>query len=133
MPPVQNIVVTGGGIMGCSVALSLARRPPGVKVTVVDMLSDSEAGETTPASWAWLNATGKEPKSHQLLSQLGLHAWKYHPELSSLPSWMGSLVRFEKQPAFVDEGGYPVDGPLSKSKIHELEPLAHSGSSRDIV
>jgi glycine/D-amino acid oxidase-like deaminating enzyme len=38
---------------------------------------------------------------------------------------MGSLVRFEKLPAFVNEGGYPVDGPLSESKIHELEPLAH--------
>jgi glycine/D-amino acid oxidase-like deaminating enzyme len=94
-------------------------------VTVIDMLSDSEAGQTTPASWAWLNANGKEPKSYQLLNQLGLHAWKCHPELSSLPSWTGSIVRFEKRPAFVDEGGYPVHGPLSKSKIHELEPLAH--------
>ena len=124
VPPAQNIVVIGGGIIGCSVALSLARRP-GVKVTVVDMLSDSEDGQTTPASWAWLNANGKAPKSYQLLNHLGLHAWKYHPELSSLPSWIGSLVRFEKQPGFVDEGGYPVDGPLSESKIHELEPLAH--------
>jgi glycine/D-amino acid oxidase-like deaminating enzyme len=120
----QQIIIVGGGMIGSSVALFLAQRRPDWNITVLDQLSEKDVGRTTPASWAWLNANGKSPKSYQLLNQLGLHAWKHESHLSSLVSWMGSLVRFEERPAFVDDGGYLVEGPLSFSRILELEPFA---------
>lgn len=121
----KRIVVVGGGMVGTSLALALKRRRPNIDVTILEKLPIGNVGETTPASWAWLNANGKSPKHYQILNQLGLHAWKHEPNLASLVSWSGSLVRFEKKPQFVLDGGYPAEGPLSLSRIHELEPQSN--------
>lgn len=130
-PALKNVVVVGGGIIGTSLALFLAERRPDLNITVLDQLAASDTGKTTPASWAWLNANAKSPKMYQILNQLGIHAWKREPHLSKLVSWMGSLVRFENPPEFVNDGGYPAEGPLSYSRVLELEPLASWKLSHD--
>jgi glycine/D-amino acid oxidase-like deaminating enzyme len=124
-PTMKTVVIVGGGMIGTSVALFLAERRPDLTITVLDQLPASSVGRTSPASWAWLNANGKSPKTYQILNQLGIHAWKREPHLSKLVSWMGSLVRFEDPPEFVNDGGYPIEGPLSHSRVLELEPLAN--------
>ena len=121
----KHISIVGGGIMGSAISLFLAQRHPNCTIAVFDHNKDngSSLGKTTPASWAWLNANGKSPKSYQLLNLLGIHAWKHESHLSALPAWMGSLVRFENFPDFVNDGGLPIQGPLSNDQIQEIEPL----------
>ncbi len=129
--PPQTISIVGGGILGSATALFLAQKLPSASIVVLDQEEESVLGTTTPASWAWINANSKSPKSYQILNQLGIHAWKHEKHLSSLPKWMGSLVRFEEIPDFLKEGhplcdgGYPAEGPLSSSRIRELEPFAN--------
>lgn len=121
----KNVVIVGGGMMGSSIALALASRRPHWNITVLEESDEQDMGKTTNASWAWLNANNKRPRSYQLLNQLGLHAWKNHPNIQHLVSWLGSLVRFREFPDFVVDGGYPLEGPLTRSRISELEPLSN--------
>jgi glycine/D-amino acid oxidase-like deaminating enzyme len=130
-PTMKSVVIVGGGMIGSSVALFLAQRRPDLAITVLDQLPSNSVGKTSPASWAWLNANGKSPKTYQVLNQLGIHAWKREPQLSKLVSWMGSIVRFEDPPECVSDGGYPAEGPLSLSRVLELEPLANWKLSDD--
>ena len=127
----RSVVVVGSGIIGTSLALSLAQKQPNWKIAVVDSNPQNQKqqalGTTTPASWAWLNANGKYPFQYQQLNQLGLFVWKRNPLLKDLVSWMGSLVRFSTPPipSFVERGGYPVHGPLSLEQVKALEPMAN--------
>lgn len=118
----RTAIVVGGGILGSSVALHLARQ--GVQVTVIDAQSSSDCGRTTPASWAWLNANGKEPSIYAWLNQLGMEGWRRDPVLVDLPTWCGSLVRFNHGASFSSGGGYRCEGPLDRTHIRELEPAA---------
>jgi glycine/D-amino acid oxidase-like deaminating enzyme len=125
----REAIVIGGGIMGSSVALNLARR--GIKVTVFDRLGESALGATTPASWAWINANQKSPQAYQWLNQLGMHAWRKDPVVMELPNWNGALVQFKDTPIFY--GGYSVEGPLSECRVHELEPQSNFSFSNGSV
>lgn len=117
----RNAVVIGGGILGSSVALNLARR--GINVTVLDRLGEYELGATTPASWAWINANNKTPPSYQGLNQLGMRAWGKDSVVADLPIWNGALVQYKQSPLLF--GGYTVEGPLSVDRIQELEPQSN--------
>jgi glycine/D-amino acid oxidase-like deaminating enzyme len=117
-PSPRTAVVVGAGILGSAVALNLARM--GVKVTVLDRLGEAEAGEATPASWAWINANQKYPISYRRLNQLGMDAWHRDIAISHLPDWKGAIVRFGDAPE--NDGGYAIEGPLSKQRLMELEP-----------
>lgn len=125
----RSVIVVGNGILGSSVALHLARQ--GVtNVTVVDMQASTDAlGNTTPASWAWLNANGKSPPAYAWLNQLGLDGWRRDPVIRHLPKWSGSLVRFDKEQCML--GGYRHEGPLDKNRVQELEPLADLADDGD--
>jgi len=111
-------------MIGSCLALFLAQRRPDWTITLLDEMPEEDLGRTTKASWAWLNANNKQPKFYQSLNQLGVQAWKRQPHLRHLVSWLGSLVRFEKFPEFVNDGGYPAEGPLTSNEIKYLEPLA---------
>ena len=119
--PCKCAIVIGGGIVGSSVALNLARR--GMNVTGFDRLHENELGATTPASWAWINANNKSPLGYQWLNQLGIHSWRRDPVVFDLPSWNGALVQYKETPLSL--GGYSIEGPLSMQKVHELEPQSN--------
>lgn len=125
----REAIVIGGGIVGSSVALNLARH--GVKVTVFDRLDESELGATTPASWAWINANLKSPQAYQWLNQLGMRGWQKDPIVADLPIWNGALVQFKDAPLF--HGGYSVEGPLSERRVRELEPQSNFSCSSGFV
>ena len=126
-----NVVIVGGGMIGSSVAFSLARKKPDWNITLIEKMDKTENGRTTKASWAWINAQNKQPKSYQNLNQLGVQAWKRHSILKDHVSWVGSLVRFTEIPPFVADGSYPAEGPLTSDQISELEPLAEWNINED--
>ena len=133
----RNVVVIGGGFIGSSIALALARR--GIRVTVMDKrdINNGDIGEATKASWAWLNANDKTPWSYFSLNHLGMKIWRNDPILSNLPAWCGGLVRrtkgrtsslesantnIEDDPA--KGGAYASIGPLTRDQVIALDPAA---------
>uniref|UniRef100_A0A7R9ZPZ2 FAD dependent oxidoreductase domain-containing protein n=1 Tax=Craspedostauros australis TaxID=1486917 RepID=A0A7R9ZPZ2_9STRA len=152
-PTPRNIVVVGGGIMGASVAMQLARLTATAEagtnsignvrkttITVVDLAPTTQDHATVGRpTRAWLHASGKTTKHYQRMNQWGLQSWKEDPALRKLPSWTGSLARFATPnddqtdadgssagplPAFLTDGGYAVEGPLTKERLRELKPIA---------
>ena len=97
-PAVKSAVVVGAGIMGCAIALELARR--GLAVTVLDQRpapseEDVPVGAThcedaTSGSWAWINANGKESISqdYAALNRLGMHMWRHQSPYSTVANWL---------------------------------------------
>lgn len=65
---VKNIAVIGAGVLGLSVARSLARQ--GANVTVFER-SQPGAG-TSSTTFAWINANGKNPESYHHLNALAI-------------------------------------------------------------
>ena len=65
---VKNIAVIGAGVLGLSVARSLARQ--GANVTVFER-SQPGAG-TSSTTFAWINANGKNPQSYHRLNALAI-------------------------------------------------------------
>ena len=127
---VRDVIVVGGGFIGSSVALALARR--GVCVTVLDRrdINNGDIGEATKASWAWLNANDKTPWSYFSLNHLGMKVWRNDPVLSGLPTWCGGLVRRKKRinTSIEDDpakgGAYAGIGPLARDEVIALDPTA---------
>lgn len=124
-PKHQTAIIVGAGIIGSSLCLSLLRRGVAVKLLDRRPIQDNDTGATTPASWAWINANGKEPPSYRELNKLGMICWRRYETLKDLPSWCGSLVRRPQAKGKHDltEGGaYAVECLLSRRRIKELEP-----------
>lgn len=71
----MHIVVVGAGIVGLSIAASLAER--GNTVTVLDQ--EAPGAGTTATSYAWVNSNNKQPDSYYRLNLAGLAA---HRELA---------------------------------------------------
>ena len=124
---ISSAIIVGSGILGSSIAMNLARSGKFEKITIVDQqqpkanTSDSSPlGQTTLASWAWLNGNQKAPPLfYQLLNQLGMEVWHRDPALERLPLWNGALVQCSK-PITLNTG-YPCEGPLSRKQIEGLE------------
>ena len=66
----MHVVVIGAGVVGLSVASSLAER--GASVTVVEQHAPGSG--TTATSYAWVNANNKVPDSYYRLNHAGLEA-----------------------------------------------------------
>ena len=86
----QHIVVIGAGILGASIAYHLARR--GARVTLLDR--GPPAGEATGASFAWINASFRNPKPYYDLRMVGLQEYRrLEAELAGrlVVTWGGGL------------------------------------------
>jgi hypothetical protein len=57
--------------------------------------------QATAASWAWINANGKEPKIYQELNMLAMKVWDHM--LPRMVHWCGTLVVTHKAKQAVSE------------------------------
>lgn len=84
----QHVIVIGAGIIGASIARSLAKM--GAAVTI---LTERIGGVATAGSFAWINASWGNPEPYFHLRRHAMAEWKkLAAELPSLPlRWCGSL------------------------------------------
>ena len=91
----QNIVVIGAGIVGVTIAFELVKK--GANVTLIE--KNSPASGASGHSFSWINATyPKRPYDYNLLSQLGISAYKsLETEIDLKIRWNGSLEWFREE------------------------------------
>lgn len=121
-----EVVVVGAGIIGASVAHRLAGS--GARVTVVE--ARRPAGGTSLATFAWVNAVGKQPRAYfdlnvagmeehrRLLDELGDADW-YHG--GGNLEWSTDVAALEAKVSGLREWGYAVD-LVDRSEAAALEP-----------
>jgi len=133
----RRVAVVGGGIIGASTALHLARA--GASVAVLER--GEIAGRASQGTFAWLNASwAKQPRHYHRLNQLGIAGWQeLEGELSIPIKWGGSLEWFgsaERQAQLATqiaeqvEWGEPARMVLS-DELAELEPKVEFGTATD--
>lgn len=85
----KKITVVGAGIIGTCIAYELCKA--GINVSLIDKAHP--ASGTTGSSFNWINATyPKKPYSYNLLSQMGINAYKELQNKIDFPIlWNGSL------------------------------------------
>ncbi len=71
LPPAADVVIVGGGIVGCSAAWFLARR--GVAVVLCE--KGRIAGEQSGRNWGWVRQQGRSPVELALMMR-SLAIWK---------------------------------------------------------
>lgn len=125
MTAASQIVVIGAGIVGASIAYHLARR--GAQVTVLDR--GPAAGEATEKSFAWINASYRNPEPYYRLRFLSMQEYRrLEQEIEALEvSWQGCLI-WDREPeelaGFVAEHaswGYDIR-MVDRDEIAVLEP-----------
>ena len=103
-----HVAVIGAGILGASIAYHLARR--GARVTLLDR--GPPAGEATGASFAWINASFRNPKPYYGLRMVGLQEYR--------------RLEAELDGRLVVTGGGGLNWDLEES---EIEPLVRQHAS----
>ena len=137
----DRIVVIGAGIIGTAIAYELSKM--GAEVTLID--KESPASGASGSSFSWINATyPKKPYSYNLLSQLGIDAYKnLEKEINLNISWSGSLEWFDSiddQKKLVNEvtilKQYPKYSPfkvITNKQAKSLESNVNFNSNQNIV
>lgn len=135
----MHVIVIGSGVVGCSVAYEIAKA--GAKVTVLE--AGRLGGVASASSFAWTNATGKNPRPYFEINFAGMRAHlELRRDFGSAPWFVqtGSLewrtteagradqlANFERMRAW----GYGVEW-LDRRRLSEMEPdidLAAIGDS----
>lgn len=121
-----EVVVVGAGLVGASVARRVAER--GVRVEVVE--AGRPAGGTSLATFAWVNAVGKQPRAYfdlnvlgaaehlRLVDELGGGEW-YHS--GGNVEWSFEVDDLRAKVDRHREWGYPVEW-LEPAQARDLEP-----------
>ena len=118
-----DVVVVGGGIVGCAVAHAVARG--GRRCVLLE--AEHLAAGTTGASFAWLNATSKGgAEDYHRLNAAGVEAWRAlaaeHGEVA-LGLHRTGLVQWSspRAPARLGEWGHPARW-VERDELAALEP-----------
>lgn len=129
-----EVVVIGAGILGSSIAFHLSER--GARVTVLDR---GKAGEgATRASFAWINARDKTPRTYHELNRRSLDAWprfarRLGPDAE--PVWGGELrwasserrvEQLRKWVQRLQSWGYGIR-EITPAEISTMEPEIYTG------
>ncbi len=122
----QHVIVVGAGILGASIAYHLARR--GARVTLLDR--GPPAGEATGASFAWINASFRNPKPYYDLRMVGMQEYRrLEAELDGrlVVTWGGGLNwdldESEIEPLVRQHAGWGYDQRIvGRDEILALEP-----------
>jgi len=103
VPPAADVVIIGGGIVGCSAAYYLARR--GVSVALFE--KGRVAGEQSGRNWGWVRQQGRSPVELPLMMR-SLRLWQ------ELPGDLGEDIGFK-------QGGtlYLAGNPAELAKLGE--------------
>lgn len=124
----SEVVVVGAGVIGASIARRVAAR--GMRVEVVEAVRP--AGGTSLATFAWVNAVGKQPRAYfdlnvdgvaehrRLVDELGGGDW-YHP--GGNLEWSSKVDDLRAKVDRHRDWGYPVEW-LEPAQARELEPAA---------
>ena len=125
----QKIVIIGGGIVGASIAYNLSLRD--ARVTVVDAGSPGMAA--SHASYAWINAHPKPPRSYHDLNRRSMDIWsRWERQLGGDAgiSWGGELRwtateqggrALRDEVGLMQSWGYPIR-LISPEQLREMEP-----------
>ncbi|MEH8806710.1 FAD-dependent oxidoreductase, partial [Klebsiella pneumoniae] len=136
---VKKIAVIGAGVLGLSVARSLAQQ--GAKVTVFER-SHVGAG-TSSTTFAWINSNGKTPESYHHLNALAIDEHiRLQQERTTEGHWLKATGTYEwaagapEQKRLQDrvsrllELNYPVQNLSAdelKRKVPEIRVGSHAG------
>jgi glycine/D-amino acid oxidase-like deaminating enzyme len=109
LPQRADIVIVGGGIVGCSAAWQLARQ--GLQVVLFE--KGRVAGEQSGRNWGWVRQQGRSPLELPLMIE-SLHLWR------GLAAEIGEDVGFT-------QGGtlYLAENPAQLASLGEWLGVAH--------
>jgi glycine/D-amino acid oxidase-like deaminating enzyme len=128
-----SVVVVGGGILGCSIAVHLVDR--GVRPVLIDPERPGQGAST--GSFASVSALGKDPASYFQLACAGVASWpRFAERLGEVGLRWAGEVRWASDPAegrrlaalvaASRERGYPVR-PVDLAELARLLPAARIG------
>ncbi|ODU05462.1 MAG: FAD-dependent oxidoreductase [Pseudonocardia sp. SCN 72-86] len=142
MPSAPSVAVIGAGVVGASVARSLAAS--GASVTVFER--DRLGAGTSSTTFAWINSNGKSPDSYHALNVAGM---REHEELQAATvteaHWLvrtgtyewatdpAKIERLEARTRRLVGLGYPVEMVTAKELVTRIPELHVHPRSSDIV